>query len=60
VTYAAGVKFELTVEENTEGINTVENVSTSKADAYDLLGRKVETMKPGSLYIQGGKKHIRK
>jgi len=60
VTYTAGVKFELTVEENTEGINTVENVSTSKADAYDLLGRKVETMKPGSLYIQGGKKHIRK
>lgn len=59
VTYKAGVKFELTVEENTAtGITTAKTVSMADGIVYDLTGRRVLAPKSGRLYILNGKKVV--
>lgn len=61
VSYAAGVKFELYVEENTTGISAISSSQRdAQSEAYDLQGRRVEAAKPGSLYIQNGRKYIQR
>ena len=60
VTYAAGVKFALTVEAN-EGAGIKQLIVDGKDGAvYDLQGRKLVAPKAGSLYIMNGKKYIAK
>lgn len=58
VTYAAGVKFQLTVQEATDGINNVNGSLNDNGIIYDLMGRRVTVPQPGQVYIKGGKKFI--
>ncbi|MBQ9356421.1 MAG: cadherin-like beta sandwich domain-containing protein [Prevotella sp.] len=59
VSYAAGVKFQLTVEQATStGINTVQTAGENATEVYDLTGRRVNQTQPGTLYIQNGKKFV--
>ena len=59
VTYKAGVKFELTVEENSStGISAVKTVTIKDGAVYDLTGRRITAPKTGRLYIVNGKKVV--
>jgi hypothetical protein len=61
VTYAAGVKFQLTVEQKeTTGITDITVGKTADGAIYDLMGRRVTVLRPGQLYIQNGKKFIKR
>jgi hypothetical protein len=61
VTYAAGVKFQLTVEQKeTTGITDITVGKTADGVIYDLMGRRVTVLRPGQLYIQNGKKFIKR
>ena len=59
VTYAAGVKFALTVEEVTTGVTTVKTIDATNGTAFDLSGRRVAQPRRG-LYIVNGKKVVRR
>lgn len=61
VTYGAGVKFQLTVEQKeTTGITDITVGKTADGVIYDLMGRRVTELRPGQLYIQNGKKFIKR
>lgn len=57
VTYRAGVKFQLTVDDVTTGINNVQTME-SETGIYDLMGRRVSQAQPGRLYVRDGKKYL--
>lgn len=48
------------VSTDVTGIETVESKSTAKGDAYNLMGIKVDPETVRGIYIQNGKKYIRK
>ncbi len=61
VTYAAGVKFQLTVEENTTtGITEISAAKVADGIMYDLMGRRITAPRAGQIYIMNGKKFIKK
>lgn len=60
VTYKSGVKFDLTVEDGTTGITEITTEKVSDGAIYDLMGRKVQTLRAGQVYIKNGKKFMGK
>ncbi len=59
VGYQSGVKFELTVEKVTTGINNVNaDKSVNSNTIFDLQGHQVKSPQSGKIYIQNGKKYI--
>lgn len=55
VTTAIGIRF----EDGTTGIENAEVKAQESAIIFDLMGRRVETMTEGNIYIVNGKKIIR-
>jgi len=54
-------RLDIVFSEETDGIKSIENGKlTIDNSVYDLQGRRVETMKKGSLYIVNGKKFVSK
>ena len=50
-------EFGTIVEESAQGIeNPKENLSTSSTPFYDLMGRRVNVLRPGNIYLKDGKK----
>jgi len=45
--------------EDLKDLKNLKDLKDYNTETYDLLGRKVSEMKPGSIYIQGGKKIIK-
>jgi hypothetical protein len=58
VTYKAGVKFLLTVEQITTGISHAQSDENSTNVVFDLMGRRVGQTQPDRMYIRDGKKFI--
>ena len=45
--------------EDLKDLKNLKDLKDYNTETYDFLGRKVSEMKPGSIYIQGGKKIIK-
>ena len=57
----SNARLDIVFSEETDGIKSIENGKlTIDNSVYDLQGRRVETMKKGSLYIVNGKKFVSK
>ena len=57
----SNARLDIVFSEETDGIKSIENGQlTIDNSVYDLQGRRVETMKKGSLYIVNGKKFVSK